>query len=285
MASSGIMKLLILRNFIGPARPIFIVKCLFKHYGTHTAFNLANFYSNGVDSWPIAAWYRHCCRHRRMSDFEKKMPSAQVPAHEQDTESLLLERLKDSRSESDYFRWLLFVVGFYRGIHKVEAARALLRQFIERSKADEQLAHCHLTLGQIATDEQQFEAALNHFKTALAFNPKQKQIAYVLYNNTAYCLNALRLYSEGEHYCQLAIEINWTRASAYRNLGVSLEGQGKITEAAWALVEAAKADVADERARILLRKLIEDNPDVLLRCPWTIEGLAPNATGEAMPRN
>jgi hypothetical protein len=32
---------------------------------------------------------------------------------EQDTEKLLLERLENSQSESDYFRWMLFVVGFY----------------------------------------------------------------------------------------------------------------------------------------------------------------------------
>ena len=112
-----------------------------------------------------------------MSTFDKKTPHLEAPAHEhaQDTETLLLERLKNSQSESDYFRWLLFVVGFYRGIQKLEAATALLRRFIETSNNDEQKAHCHLTLGQIATDEQHFEAALKHFKTALGLNPKQKE--------------------------------------------------------------------------------------------------------------
>jgi tetratricopeptide (TPR) repeat protein len=220
-----------------------------------------------------------------MSDFEKKTPPVQASAQEPDTESLLLERLKNSQSESDYFRWLLFVVGFYRGIQKPEAATALLRQFIETSNSDEQKAHCHLTLGQIATDEQHFESALEHFRTALGLNPKQKKIAYVLHNNTAYCLNTLQSYAEGERHCLLAIEINWTRASAYRNLGVSLSGQGKIVEAVWALAEATKMDVSDERARLLLRKLIEENPDVVLQCPWAMEGLIPNATGEEMPRN
>ncbi len=220
-----------------------------------------------------------------MSDFEKKTPPIQAPAREQDTESLLLERLKNSQSESDYFRWLLFVVGFYRGIQRPEAATALLRQFIETSNNDEQKAHCHLNLGQIATDEQHFEAALEHFRTALGLNPKQKKIAYVLHNNTAYCLNTLQSYAEGERHCLLAIEINWTRASAYRNLGVSLSGQGKIVEAVWAFAEAAKMDVSDERARLLLRKLIEENPNVVLQCPWAMEGLASNATVEEMPRN
>jgi tetratricopeptide (TPR) repeat protein len=222
---------------------------------------------------------------RRMTTFEKKTPQMEAQVHEQDTESLLLERLKNSKSESDYFRWLLFVVGFYRGIQKVDAATALLHRFIETSNSDEQKAHCHLTLGQIATDEQQFEVALKHFKTALGLNPKQKKIVYVLHNNTAYCLNMLHCYAEGERHCRLAIEVNWTRASGYRNLGVSLKGQTRIVEAVWALVEAAKLDVADERARLLLRKVIEENPDVLVRCPWAMEGLIPNANSENPPRN
>jgi tetratricopeptide (TPR) repeat protein len=222
---------------------------------------------------------------RRMTTFEKKTPQVEAQVHEQDTESLLLERLKNSKSESDYFRWLLFVVGFYRGIQKVDAATALLHRFIETSNSDEQKAHCHLTLGQIATDEQQFEVALKHFKTALGLNPKQKKIVYVLHNNTAYCLNMLHCYAEGERHCRLAIEVNWTRASGYRNLGVSLKGQTRIVEAVWALVEAAKLDVADERARLLLRKVIEENPDVLVQCPWAMEGLIPNANSENPPRN
>jgi tetratricopeptide (TPR) repeat protein len=220
-----------------------------------------------------------------MSTFEKKTSQVESPAHEQDTENLLLERLKSSQSESDYFRWLLFVVGFYRGIQKVDAATALLHRFIETSNSDEQKAHCHLTLGQIATDEQHFEAALKHFRTALEMSPKQKKIAYVLHNNTAYCLNMLHKYTEGERHCRLAIEINWTRASGYRNLGVSLNGQAKIVEAAWALVEAVKLDVSDERARLLLRKLVEENPDLLVQCPWAMEGLTPNANSENTTRN
>jgi len=225
--------------------------------------------------------------HRRMSTFDKKTPGMEAPVHDQaqDTETLLLERLKNSQSESDYFRWLLFVVGFYRGIQKVEAATALLRRFIETSNNDEQKAYCYLTLGQIETDEQHFEAAIEHFKTALGLNPKQKKIVYVLHNNAAYCLNMLHCYAEGERHCRSAIEVNWTRASGYRNLGVSLKGQAKIIEAVWVLVEAAKLDVSDERARLLLRNLIEENPEVVVQCPWAMEGLAPKTISENTLRN
>jgi tetratricopeptide (TPR) repeat protein len=220
-----------------------------------------------------------------MSTSDKKLIAPEAALPERDTEKLLLERLENSKSEDDYFRWLLFVVGFYRGIQKVEAAMALLRRFIETTESNERKAHCHLTLGQIATDEQRFEVALEHFKTALAFNPAKKKIIYVLYNNAGYCLNTLGRYVEGERYCRIAIETNWTRASAYRNLGVSLKGQGKIIEAVWALVEAAKADASDDRARLLLRELMSEKPEIVVRCPWIVDGLISGARCESVPEN
>jgi tetratricopeptide (TPR) repeat protein len=220
-----------------------------------------------------------------MSTSDKKLLAPETPIPEWDTEKLLLERLENSKSEDDYFRWLLFVVGFYRGVQKVEAATELLRRFIETAGSNEQKAHCHLTLGQIVTDEQRFEAALEHFKTALGLDPKKKKIVYVLHNNTGYCLNTLGRYVEGERHCRIAIETNWTRASGYRNLGVSLKGQGKIIEAVWALVEAAKLDASDDRARLLLRALIAENPEVAVRCPWIVEGLTANAVSESALRN
>ena len=79
----------------------------------------------------------------------------------QDTERLLLERLKNSTTEEDYFRWMLFVVGYYRSIKKIDSAVALLEAFLKKKVADdEKNAHCQLALGQIATDEQRLEAAL-----------------------------------------------------------------------------------------------------------------------------
>ena len=84
-----------------------------------------------------------------------------------DTERLLLERLRNSNTDEDYFRWMLFVVGFYRGVNKIDAATELLEGFIKATKDLEQSAHCLLALGQIATDEQRLDAALKHFSAAL----------------------------------------------------------------------------------------------------------------------
>jgi tetratricopeptide (TPR) repeat protein len=208
-----------------------------------------------------------------MNDKDKKPVALALPEPTQETEALLLERLKNSKTEEDYFRWMLFVVGFYRGINKVESATQLLEGYIQLSKNPEQSAHCHLALGQIATDEQRLDHALTHFIAALELAPKKRKVSYVLHNNIGFCLNSLGRFSEGEKYCRRAIELDWIRASGYRNLGVSLQGQGDAVGAAWALAEAVKADSADDRARLLLDKLVATNPQVAIQCPWATEPL------------
>ncbi len=214
-----------------------------------------------------------------MSTVDKKNVTQENISPSQDTEKLLLERLKNSTTEEDYFRWMLFVVGYYRSIGKIDSATILLENFLKKKVADdEKNAHCQLALGQIATDSQHLEAALGHFQAALEFEPRKKKITYVIHNNIGYCLNQLGRFADAESHCRTAIELNWKRASAYRNLGVSLEGQGELTGAAWVLVEAVKLEVSDERARALLEKFIAEHPALIVRCPWIVQGLYPDVS-------
>jgi tetratricopeptide (TPR) repeat protein len=212
-----------------------------------------------------------------MNRTDKKTTALALAEQPLDTEKLLLERLENSSTKDDHFRWMLFVVGFYRGINKIKEATELLEAFIQASKDFEQAAHCHLALGQIATDEQRLEDALKHFTQALELSPKKRKVAYVLHNNIGFCLNTLARFVEGEIHCRNAITIDWTRASGYRNLGVSLQGQGNLRGAAWALVEAIRADAADDRATLLLEKLVASNPILAVQCPWAMQALAPDS--------
>lgn len=209
-----------------------------------------------------------------MSNTDKKTTALTRLDPTQDTEGLLLERLKNSKTDDDYFRWMLFVVGFYRGINKIESATHLLEGYIQLSKNPEQSAHCHLALGQIATDEKKLDQALQHFNAALELAPKKRKVGYVLHNNIGYCLNNLGRFAEGEKHCRRAIEMDWARASGYRNLGVSLQGQGDMVGAAWALAEAIKVEATDDRARLILDKLLAAHPKIAIQCPWATESLA-----------
>lgn len=230
----------------------------------------------------MVSWYCTCSMTSRMSITDKKNAAPGSSEPTQDTEGLLLDRLKNSKSEEDYFRWMLFVVGFYRGINKIDSATSLLEGYIQMSKNPEQSAHCHLALGQIATDQQKLDVALRHFTAALELAPKKRKVGYVLHNNIGYCLNNLGRFNEGEKHCRTAIEMDWTRASGYRNLGISLQGQGDLIGAVWALAEAVKADPADARARQLLDRLLAEHPKLVIQCPWATDSTAsgPQATTE-----
>jgi Flp pilus assembly protein TadD len=216
-----------------------------------------------------------------MNNSSKKTATENPPAKVEDTEKMLLDRLQNAANEDDHFRWLLFVVGYYRGAQRTDTAKALLQRFLSETKTSEYKVHCHLGLGQIATDEKDFETALNHFNGALSLKPSTKKLEYVLLNNAGYCLNMLGRFVEGERNCRKALEVDWLRPSAYRNLGVSLHGNGKIIDAAWALVEAAKADPSDDRARSILQNLLSMNPELVVTNPWIMEGLDPTPSKPA----
>ena len=203
-----------------------------------------------------------------MSTTEKKTDTPVVPESGLDTESLLLQRLDNTTTEDEYFRWMLFVVGFYRGINKISEAIELLDGFIKSDRNSENKAHCHLALGQIATDEKRFAVALEHFNSALALRPEKRKVKYVLHNNIGFCLNQLNRHVEAEKHCRIAIDIDWTRASAFRNLGISLKGQGNLIGAAWVLVEAINTDPTDLRARQIVEQLVRKHPGLTVQCPW-----------------
>jgi tetratricopeptide (TPR) repeat protein len=209
-----------------------------------------------------------------MNIMEKKTTAIELTDAPPDTEKLLLARLECSTTSEDYFRWMLFVVSFYRGANRIDAATQLLEAFIKVSQDTDQSAHCYLALGQIATDEQRHEAALGYFTAALELAPTKRKVVYVLLNNIGYCLNSLGHFGDGEKHCRMAIEVDWTRASGYRNLGLSLNGKKDIVGAAWALIEAVKADETDHRARVLVEKLLALHPILGVECPWIMTALS-----------
>jgi tetratricopeptide (TPR) repeat protein len=213
-----------------------------------------------------------------MNNLMKKAPTSANAPQAQDTEKMLLQRLENTANEEEYFRWMLFTVGYYRGVQKPEAAKDLLRRFVGVTSKPDYQVQCQLALGQIATDEQNMDTAISHFGAALNLQPESKKIEYILHNNLGYCFNMVGRYDEGERHCRMALDLNWTRPSAYRNLGVSFHGQGQLASAAWALLEAVKMDGSDDRARMLLKKLALDNPALAIQCPWLLEGLDPTGT-------
>jgi tetratricopeptide (TPR) repeat protein len=74
-------------------------------------------------------------------------------------------------------------------------------------------------------------------------------------------------YCEAEEFCRAAIEIDPDRYNAWKNLGVSLQGQGRMGDAALSYCEATDRGPEDPRAFRLLEDLLMAHPELLKQNP------------------
>lgn len=107
-----------------------------------------------------------------------------------------------------------------------------------------------------------FEVAVGAYQEAIRHNPKSATMQYWARNNLAFSLNMLGRFDEAVPLCIAAINIAPDRYNAYKNLGVALEGQGRLVEAASNYCNAAVADPRDGRALALLGRLLERQPEI-----------------------
>jgi tetratricopeptide (TPR) repeat protein len=126
------------------------------------------------------------------------------------------------------------------------AHKSLPSQWIPITNSE--IASDHLAQGEIAEANEEWGLALEHHGIGLSLLPKDIPTVYFLFSNAAHCLNELELYFDGESYCRRAIEIDPTRPEAYRNLAVSLRGQGNLRGSALCLVEAIRINPACDAA-------------------------------------
>jgi tetratricopeptide (TPR) repeat protein len=81
-----------------------------------------------------------------------------------------------------------------------------------------------------------------------ASSSQSSWVGYFLNNNLGYSLVQVGLFEEAEPYLRAAIEIDPQRQNAYKNPGLSLQGQRRYSEAAISYLESVKTCPADPRA-------------------------------------
>ncbi len=124
-------------------------------------------------------------------------------------------------------------------------------------------AYCLLCMGIMKERVGEFAEALVTYLSAFDLTPERNDTWYFLNNNLGYCLNIFGRYDAAERRCRTAIEINPRRHNAYKNLGISLQGQGKYSRAAHALIRATRLCPEDQRALHHLEALIHDQKESL----------------------
>jgi tetratricopeptide (TPR) repeat protein len=183
----------------------------------------------------------------------------------EEAERLLLERLKSRESDFLDVHWELAC--FYSKTGRQELAQTCLERYVANTNGPEKRAGCYLALGQLMEQMRDFESAIFFYSRAFAIEPENNGTWYLIHNNLGFCLNHFGRYSEVEGYCQNAIKIDPSRSNAFKNLGVSLAGQGDYARAAGSFIAATKANAADGRALKLLERLLAEHPEVETKMP------------------
>jgi len=197
-----------------------------------------------------------------------------------------VEALADELSaiEPDPEKHVDLLLGFARecfDYRRFDGAAGLLAKALALTPDDGVRAFCWLEIGRAHEGKPDFRAAADAYRQGLAFPPAPTPIFYFLNNNLGYCLNQLGSYEEAETFCRAAISFQPRLYNAHKNLGVSLQGQGLVVEAARSYLEAASRAPGDTRALGHLVDLLAQHPDVGREHPEILEAAQECSMAEA----
>lgn len=187
-------------------------------------------------------------------------------------DTLAIERERKLREEVG--RWeqgleiaLYQLAQFYQKSQRYLLALETVKHIEALPPNPERKARALLSMGQSSVDMEYYAEAIDYFRQALQLKPTEEDTWYWTNFYLGYSLNQLERFQEAESYCQVAIDNGLLSYDSLTNLGISLEGQGKIGEAASSYIRAIEKVPNGNRALNYLRRLLERNPLLLRRNP------------------
>jgi len=162
---------------------------------------------------------------------------------------------------------------FYSHTDRQELAAQWVQQLLTLTTDQDKKASYYLALGQFKEQRKDFHAAIDFYKQGISTTTTNVATAYLLHNNLGYSLIQEEEYLNAETCCRRAIAIDPKRHNAYKNLGLSLEGQGKYLEAARAYIKAVQKHATDARALHHLEDLVRRQPQITRMIPGFTESL------------
>jgi len=172
------------------------------------------------------------------------------------------EILKWMNSADDSVKGLYNLAHLFKSQGRYGESIFCLRELLERSTDMRANVTYLLTLGQIMENMNEFEDAVSYYHEASTLCNVASDTFYWINNNMGFSLCMLKRFHEAERCCRLAIEIDPSRLNAFKNLGLSLEGQGRLREAIDAYITAIKINANDTRSMALLEKLLNKHPEL-----------------------
>ncbi len=183
----------------------------------------------------------------------------------EEAEQYLLKKLSDPNGDPHEAK--LELVRFYCDFgHEAEAMR-YAEEYLAESTDPVEIAMMVFHQGQIMEHLKDWDSAIRFYARALELSSHLEIDRYFFHNNIGYSLNQVKRYAEAEPYLREAIRLDPSRANAFKNLGLSLQGQRKLTDAAWSFIAAVRADAADSRALKHLEELAEQHKELYADIP------------------
>jgi tetratricopeptide (TPR) repeat protein len=209
------------------------------------------------------------------------------PKKNEEVEKILLDKL--ASYEEGLAQTVFDLALLYRRMGQPERADSYFNRFLSIIDDPEKKAAYLLAIGCFMEKVSDYEEAIVYYSQALSLEPANDDTWYFINNNLGYCLNTTKKHGEAEPYCRAAIKIDPRRHNAYKNLGISMEGQGKYPEAAVLYIKAVEKYAGDPRALALLEELVakhevikNDFPDIqdqIERCREAVKLAERNQSG------
>ena len=112
-----------------------------------------------------------------------------------------------------------------------------------------------------------YESALKFYKACLEFPVSDQRFRYFRLNNLGFCLNFLKKFEAAEEFLRAAAAMDPERYNAWKNLGVTLEHQGKYEEAAECYLKAVECSRGERRSISHYRRLLVRQPVLAEKYP------------------
>jgi tetratricopeptide (TPR) repeat protein len=178
----------------------------------------------------------------------------------EEAEAILVERIRVAQKALDDAVWNLVVL--YNRTGQKEKARQYLEQLLASTEDPGVRALFLLSLGQLLEGLDEFAGAIEAYTQALALEPANRDVWYLINNNLGYCLSHVGRHAQAKTLCLRAIEIDPARHNAYKNLGLAQEGLDQFAAAARCFRRAAAICPSDPRAQGYLDALLARHPEV-----------------------
>jgi tetratricopeptide (TPR) repeat protein len=174
--------------------------------------------------------------------------------------------------QQNVFRELLYqMVRLHIRVGDHQNAEAWTHRIRQMTNDVELAARCFAGIGCMMRIREEWGTAVDYLRRALGMEPKDPELWYYIHANLGFCLAKSGELSEGEKHCRLAITALPDYPTAYYYLGVTLQAQGKVYEAAETFLKAFETNGAEVSVLRNLEALVAANPDLKEQYEETLE--------------